>query len=268
MLQLTNLSTGHGHRCTGHGLSGRLRRATLAALLGVNGCGKSTLLRTVAGLLPPFPQPEGPAGEVPIRLYGRPLTDFAPRDLARTVSIVLTERPVAEGLTVRDVVETGRIPYSTLLSRFSAEDVRFVERALERTGTTHLAHRPLRSLSDGERQRVFVAKALAQDTPVILLDEPSAFLDFPSKIELFRLLRRLAHEEGKAILMSTHDVEPALQLADQLWLLRPDALHCGSAGELAEAGLIGRFFDKDGLRFDAAQRRFVYAATEAADEAH
>ena len=258
MLQLSHLSTGHGHHCTGHGLSGRLPAGTLAALLGVNGCGKSTLLRTVAGLLPPFPRPEGAYGDVPIRLCGRPLQAYAPRELARTVSIVLTERPTAEGLSVRDVVETGRIPYSSLLSRLSADDERLTRRALELTETAHLAHRAVQSLSDGERQRVFVAKALAQDTPVILLDEPSAFLDFPSKIELFRLLRRLAHEERKAILMSTHDVEPALQLADRLWLLRPDELCCGTPESLAASGQIGRFFDQSGLRFDAAARRFVY----------
>ena len=258
MLQLTHLSTGHGRRCTGQGLSGRLPASTLAALLGVNGCGKSTLLRTLSGLLPPFPRGGEATDEAPVRLCGRPLADYAPRELARTVSIVLTERPLAEGLTVEDVVQTGRIPYSRLLSQRSAEDGRHVRRALELTGTAHLAHRALTSLSDGERQRVFVAKALAQDTPVILLDEPSAFLDFPSKIQLFRLLRRLAHEEGKAILMSTHDVEPALQLADQLWLLSRDELCCGTPEALAGAGEIGRFFDRSGLRFDAGQRRFVY----------
>lgn len=258
MLQLTHLSTGHGRRCTGQGLSGRLPASTLAALLGVNGCGKSTLLRTLAGLLPPFPRGGEATDEAPVRLCGRPLADYAPRELARTVSIVLTERPLAEGLTVEDVVQMGRIPYSRLLSQRSAEDGRHVRRALELTGTAHLARRALTSLSDGERQRVFVAKALAQDTPVILLDEPSAFLDFPSKIQLFRLLRRLAHEEGKAILMSTHDVEPALQLADQLWLLSRDELCCGTPEALAGAGEIGRFFDQSGLRFDAGQRRFVY----------
>ena len=258
MLQLTHLSTGHGRRCTGQGLSGRLPASTLAALLGVNGCGKSTLLRTLSGLLPPFPRGGEATDEAPVRLCGRPLADYAPRELARTVSIVLTERPLAEGLTVEDVVQMGRIPYSRLLSHRSAEDERQVRRALELTSTVHLARRALTSLSDGERQRVFVAKALAQDTPVILLDEPSAFLDFPSKIQLFRLLRRLAHEEGKAILMSTHDVEPALQLADQLWLLSRDELCCGTPEDLAAAGEIGRFFDRSGLRFDAGQRRFVY----------
>ena len=258
MLQLTNLSTGHGRRCTGQGLSGRLPASTLAALLGVNGCGKSTLLRTLSGLLPPFPRGGEATDEAPVRLCGRPLADYAPRELARTVSIVLTERPLAEGLTVEDVVQMGRIPYSRLLSQRSAEDGWHVRRALELTGTAHLARRALTSLSDGERQRVFVAKALAQDTPVILLDEPSAFLDFPSKIQLFRLLRRLAHEEGKAILMSTHDVEPALQLADQLWLLSRDELCCGTPEALARAGQIGRFFDRSGLRFDGGQRRFVF----------
>ena len=258
MLQLTHLSTGHGRRCTGQGLSGRLPASTLAALLGVNGCGKSTLLRTLSGLLPPFPRGGEATDEAPVRLCGRPLADYAPRELARTVSIVLTERPLAEGLTVEDVVQMGRIPYSRLLSQRSAEDERQVRRALELTGTAHLARRALTSLSDGERQRVFVAKALAQDTPVILLDEPSAFLDFPSKIQLFRLLRRLAHEEGKAILMSTHDVEPALQLADQLWRLSRDELCCGTPEALAGAGEIGRFFDRSGLRFDGRQRRFVY----------
>lgn len=264
MLTLNNLCTGYGRKIIGRGLCARLERGTLTAMLGDNGAGKSTLLRTLAGFIPPIKQ--NGASEPAVRWDGRDISAFAPAELARTLSVVLTCRPEADALTAREVVETGRIPYRSafgvylLRGEAAREDVRMVSRAMELTRITRFAHRPISTLSDGERQRVFIAKALAQSTPAILLDEPTAFLDFPSKVELLRLLRHLAHSEGKTILLSTHDVETALHFADNLWLLRPDGITTGTPAELAEKGEVNAFFAPHGIRFDAAAGRMVYDA--------
>lgn len=251
MLRLDHLSTSYGHTIIGHDLCATLPPGTLTALLGPNGSGKSTLLRTLAGLQPPL------TGEA--TWQGSPLSGLSPRGLARTLSIVLTTHPEADALTAGEVVEMGRIPYAHGLTGYDAGGRRHVERALQLTGTDSLRHRPVSRLSDGERQRVFLAKSLAQATPLILLDEPTAFLDFPTKAATFRLLARLAGEEGKTILVSTHDVELALQFARRLWLLRPGGITEGTPRELAANGEIGRFF-QDGARFDPLTMRFHFRA--------
>ncbi|MGM9688677.1 MAG: ABC transporter ATP-binding protein [Alloprevotella sp.] len=267
MLTLHDLHIGYRRHTVCRHLTASLPPGRLVALLGTNGCGKSTLLRTLAGLLPPLAADQLPEGakeaeageeDAALRLDGKPLSQFNARQLARRVSVVLTFKPEAEALTAGEVVEMGRIPHAGWLTGLTIDDRQQVERALRLTDTLRLAHRQLNSLSDGERQRVFIAKALAQDAPVILLDEPTAFLDFPSKIAMLHLLRRLAHQENKAILLSTHDVEPALQLADTLWLLRPDGILTGSPQALAAQGDIAAYFEPQGMHFDAAQMRFSY----------
>ena len=248
-LQLRQLTTGYGTHPVGKGLSADLAGGSLCALLAANGAGKSTLLRTLAGFLAPL------GGS--IRCMDKDLLALSPSQLSRMVSVVLTTRPQAEALTVQDVVEMGRIPYSTLWHGLSQKDRDRVAQAMQQTSVVTLAHRMVSTLSDGERQRVFVAKSLAQDTPIILLDEPTAFLDFPSKVGAFRMLSELAHEKRKAILVSTHDVELALHFADELWLLRPDGITTGTPSQLAEDGSIGRFFQADGISFDSCHMRFV-----------
>lgn len=250
MLEFQSLHTGYGQKVVGRSLCGTLRRGTLTALLGSNGAGKSTLLRTLAGLQPAL------SGQV--RWSEREIKEYAPRELARMLSVVLTFRPEAEALTAEEVVEMGRIPYGNAWGGRNEADAEQVNRALALTETEAFRHRPISTLSDGERQRIFIAKALAQDTPAILLDEPTAFLDFPSKVSLLRLLVRLSHEEGKTILFSTHDVELALQFADQLWLLNPDAVVAGTPNALAANGTLKSFFAKDDLQFDAETMRFTY----------
>lgn len=259
MLSFHYLSIGYGRHAVCRHLTARLSAGKLVALLGTNGCGKSTLLRTLAGFQPPVTEAEG-GGETSLLLEGKPLASYSARELARLVSVVLTFRPEAEALTVADVVEMGRIPYAGLWYGTTDNDRQQVGRAMQLAGVEAFARRPLKSLSDGERQRVFIAKALAQATPLILLDEPTAFLDFPSKIQMLRLLRRLAHEEGKTILLSTHDVEPALHLADELWLLSPTGLQCGTPDELSANGSLGRYFSREGLTFDPEHLRFRYEA--------
>ena len=249
VLQIQHLTTGYGNHPIGHGLNATLEAGTLCALLAPNGEGKSTLLRTLAGFIPPL------AGQV--RWMEKDMADITPSRLAQTVSVVLTQRRQADALTVREVVEMGRIPYASYWHRSTDKDRRLVERAMTLTSIRPLQHRMVDTLSDGERQRVFIAKSLAQDTPVILLDEPTAFLDFPSKVRMLRLLGRLAHEEGKAVLLSTHDVELALHMADTLWLLHTDGITAGSPQELAGRGLISHFFESEDIAFDVPTLRFI-----------
>ena len=216
------LTTGycHGSRqsIVGRGLEGSLPRGTLTVLLGTNGAGKSTLLRTLAGLQPPL------AGD--IFWEGNSLASLTPEERAKRLSIVLTVRPETGNLTVREVVALGRLPHRQGLwgSRNAAADAEAVERAMRLTTTSAWSERPVSRLSDGERQRVFIAKALAQETPLILLDEPTAFLDYPSRVQFFNLLKRLTNEMGKTILLSSHDVELAAAHADRILLLSKESL--------------------------------------------
>lgn len=237
------LTTGycHGSRqsIVGRGLEGSLPRGTLTVLLGTNGAGKSTLLRTLAGLQPPL------AGD--IFWEGNSLASLTPEERAKRLSIVLTVRPETGNLTVREVVALGRLPHRQGLwgSRNAATDAEAVERAMRLTTTSAWSERPVSRLSDGERQRVFIAKALAQETPLILLDEPTAFLDYPSRVQFFNLLKRLTNEMGKTVLLSSHDVELAAAHADRILLLSKESL-CLAPTEAKERNhAIRDFFQLD-----------------------
>ena len=236
MLQLDNVSIGYGGRVIARDLTAVLPTATLTALVGRNGTGKSTLLRTLAGLLPPL------GGSV------------TPRPTARDVAIVLTT-PVGVGaLTVADVVALGRIPHMGLTGRLRDADYAAIDYALQLCAIEHLRHRRIGEISDGERQRAMIARAIAQDTPLILLDEPTAFLDFPAKVSTLQLLKELC-ASGKTILLSTHDLELVFQLADRLWLLDDGRLTEGTPRELADNGSLaalaaGLVFDPHNLRFN------------------
>ena len=237
------LTTGycHGSRqsIVGRGLEGSLPRGTLTVLLGTNGAGKSTLLRKLAGLQPPL------AGD--IFWEGNSLASLTPEERAKRLSIVLTVRPETGNLTVREVVALGRLPHRQGLwgSRNAAADAEAVERAMRLTTTSAWSERPVSRLSDGERQRVFIAKALAQETPLILLDEPTAFLDYPSRVQFFNLLKRLTNEMGKTVLLSSHDVELAAAHADRILLLSKESL-CLAPTEAKERNhAIRDFFQLD-----------------------
>ena len=190
------------------GLSATLERGKLTCLLGRNGTGKSTLLRTLAGLQPPLnPQ---------LSTLNCQLSTVNSQP---SVALVLTERPDLRNLTAEEVVSLGRTPHTNFWGTLRADDHRIVAEALQLVGIEVLANRPFETLSDGEQQKVMIAKALAQQTPMIFLDEPTAFLDFISRRELFTLLKRLAHDHGKAILLTTHDLALAEEFADTTWLL-------------------------------------------------
>lgn len=261
-IELKNLSIGYpdktlGRKYIARNLQASLSEGQLTCLLGANGAGKSTLLRTLSGFLPPL--------EGEILLQGKPLATYSIAERARTIGVVLTERPELHHLAVKELAAMGRSPYTGFWGRLSKDDEAIVNEALCMVGMREMATRMVDTLSDGERQKVMIAKALAQQTPVIFLDEPTAFLDYPSKVETMLLLRRLAHETGKVIFLSTHDVELALQTADTLWLMRrvregdsstEKSLTIGSPRELADGGELGRFFTGKDFTFDKDDMRF------------
>ena len=218
-----------GHRVV-EDISLSLPCGRLVCLLGPNGAGKSTLLRTLCGFQPPI------AGTVTIS--GSDITTMSAAEVARLVSVVLTDRPLTPLLTAAEMVGMGRAPYTGFWGRLSDDDRRLVSEAMQTVGIAPLATRRMGRLSDGERQKVMIAKALAQHTPVIVLDEPTAFLDYPSKVAVMKTLARLAHDEGKTILMSTHDLELAAQLGDELMEIENKHIRKITADEVSR--IIGR----------------------------
>ena len=201
-----------------------LRSGQLACLIGENGIGKSTLLKTLTGFLPKL--------KGSLLLGNRDIESFSQRELARQVSIVLTQKPDVQNLTIEEIIGLGRSPYTGFFGRLRAEDCKVVDDAIATMGIEKLRGRMIQTLSDGERQKVMIAKALAQETSIILLDEPTAFLDFPSKAETFQSLQRMAHERDKLILLSTHDLELAVRFADSLLEVKSGRLQAVSATEV------------------------------------
>ena len=235
-------STKTGQHVVASALTAALRKGELTCLLGPNGIGKSTLLRTLSAFQPKL------GGSVSIN--GREISEYSDKELSRLIGVVLTEKPDVQQMTVRELVELGRSPYTGFWGTLDDDDRQVVSHSLRLVGIERLAPRLVHTLSDGERQKVMIAKALAQQTPVIYLDEPTAFLDFPSKVEMMQLLARLAREEQKTIFLSTHDVELALQLADQLWLMQPGGLSVGTPSELAQRGVLSAFIERPGISFN------------------
>ena len=231
-------------------INATIESGQLTCLLGHNGVGKSTLLKTLTAFLPKL------SGQIVID--GKDIESYTEKQLARKIGVVLTERTSVQDMTVADLVALGRSPYTGFWGRLDDEDKEMVVRAMRLAGIENLSHRCVDTLSDGERQRAMIAKALAQDTPLICLDEPTSFLDFQSKVEMLRLLRRLSNDNGKTIFLSTHDVELALQMADSLWLMEQDhKLNIGTPRQLADNGSLSRFFDNDFISFDPATLRLV-----------
>ena len=244
-IQLKNLSIGyqtrHGVKTVAENISGSILSGQLTCLLGPNGVGKSTLLRTLSAFQPKI--------DGSILIEGKEIATFSDKELSRLIGVVLTEKPDVRNMTVRELVCLGRSPYTGFWGMMSKDDQRIVDESIQLVGIESLRQRLVQSLSDGERQKVMIAKALAQQTPIIYLDEPTAFLDYPSKVELLQLLRRLSREAEKTVFLSTHDVELALQLADVLWLMT-GSIAIGSPWELAASGDLGRFISGKDISFD------------------
>lgn len=249
-LILKDASVGYGSRkkttCVVSEMNATISGGELVALIGRNGAGKSTLLRTLAAYQPPL------SGRV--EFTGTDIGDMSQQDIARQISVVLTTVPAAS-LTVEELVSLGRTPYTNFLGRLRKEDKDAVENAMELMGVISFAKRRIEELSDGERQKCMIAKALAQETPVMLLDEPTAYLDYPSKVNLFGILKRLVKENKKAVIVSTHDLDLALRLADKVWLVEGKRLYCGTVSELASQGVIQSFIDSENIHYDAITNR-------------
>ena len=253
VLELRDLYIGYSddanRRIVAQTLNAALPRGVLTCLIGANGVGKSTLMRTMAAFQPPL------KGEVYVD--GKSIGEYSPKELSERIGVVLTEKTSLADLTVEEVVGLGRVPYTNFWGSLTKHDQEVVDEAIALVGLETLRHRKIHQVSDGERQKTMIAKALAQQTPLIFLDEPTAFLDYPSKIAMMQLLRRLSREQGKLIVLSTHDLEIAFQTADRLWLLQQSGLQTGTLDELSDSGAISAFLDSDELYYDVRERRIV-----------
>jgi len=246
-IKVADLET--GYKTTGRtivitsGVTASLYSGELTCLLGPNGAGKSTLLKTLTAFLPPI------KGKIIIEQ--KSLSEYSDAELSKVIGVVLTEKLSLTNMSVEELVGLGRSPYTGFWGHMNDNDRRVVEESISLVGIENLAGRMIQTLSDGERQKVMIAKALAQETPVIFLDEPTAFLDYPSKVEIMQLLQRLAREKNKTVFLSTHDLELALQIADKVWLL--DKFHgvtIGTPEDLALDGEMSRYFHREGVVFD------------------
>ena len=246
-IHIENLSIGYPGKSdvkvVADGICAGINSGELTCLLGANGVGKSTLLRTLSAFQPNL------GGE--IRIQGKEIESYTDKQLSRVISVVLTEKCDIRNMSVTELIGLGRSPYTGFWGTLTKEDRQVVERAVALVGIPHLAHRMVHTLSDGERQKVMIAKALAQETPVIYLDEPTAFLDFPSKVEMMQLLHHLSRQTDKTIFLSTHDLELALQIADKIWLMdKANGVTIGTPEDLALNGSLSSFFARKGIVFD------------------
>ncbi|RDH48961.1 ABC transporter ATP-binding protein [Fischerella thermalis] len=254
ILHTSNLTIGYKRsrratRIVASDISASLNTGELVCLLGANGVGKSTLLRTLAGIQPPI------KGKV--QLQGKDIYKLAPQELAKRLSLILTEKVEVGILSAYALVAMGRYPYTDWWGKLTSKDEKIVKWAIESVGATDLAKRNVSELSDGERQKIMIARALAQEPVLMLLDEPTAFLDLPRRVEIMQLLRCLARETNQAILLSTHDLDLALRLADKVWLLTEGGfLHIGAPEDLVLTGVFTEAFQSEGVEFDVYTGEF------------
>lgn len=246
-IELRNLSIGYyvkgEQRCVADNINATIESSRLTCLIGANGVGKSTLLRTLSAFQPKL------GGHIYIK--GKEIEDYDTVQLSRHIGVVLTGKPDVTNLTVQELVGLGRTPYTGFFGTLRPEDKEVVDESMRMTGISHLRERMIGTLSDGERQKMMIAKALAQETPVIFLDEPTAFLDYPSKVEMMQLLHRLSRKMGKTIFLSTHDIELTLQVADTIWLMNSGgSISIGTPEELAQDGSLSSFLDGPGIFFE------------------
>lgn len=230
------------------GVEVRAEKGSFICILGRNGAGKSTLMRTIAGLQPAL------AGNA--SLDGEDIAAMRAATRARRISVVLTEREFSPALRVEDVVALGRQPYTSWQGRLSADDTRIANEGLVRMQVEDFRGRYFDDLSDGERQRVMIARAIAQTARIMILDEITAFLDLPGRVEVMALLRRHARETGTVVLLSSHDLDLSLQLADQVWLVHEGTLTVGTTDDLVDQGAIAAAFDNEDVAFSADEQRF------------
>ncbi len=245
-IELVDLSIGYKDsksvKVVAKHLNASIYAGELTCILGANGVGKSTLLRTLTL------HQKKLGGN--ILFNGNSIDQYSQKDLATLVSVVLTEKIDIKNMTVHNLVSLGRAPYTNFWGAISEQDQSIINESIRLVKIENLANRFINTLSDGERQKAMIAKALAQQTPVILLDEPTAFLDFPSKVEMMQLLHSLSRKTGKTIFLSTHDLDLALQIADKIWLMdEQKSIKTGVPEDLSLNGILSDFFERKGICF-------------------
>lgn len=246
-IRVENLVTGYSDKhkriSITNGINSSLYSGELTCLLGPNGAGKSTLLKTLSGFLPPL------SGNVIIE--GKNLSEYKDSELAKVIGVVLTEKISLNNMSVYELVGMGRSPYTGFWGRLDEHDKEIIDESISLVKIDDLKDRMVQTLSDGERQKVMIAKALAQETPIIFLDEPTAFLDYPSKVEIMQLLQNLSRLKQKTVFLSTHDLELALQIADKIWLIdKKQGVRIGTPEDLSAQGYMGKYFEREGVVFD------------------
>lgn len=254
MLEIRSLLIGYGKAGKSRPLlpplNARAAKGELVAVIGRNGIGKSTLLRTVVGLLAPL------GGSVIID--GKNLHDYNRTELALKAGYISTEQVRIDSMKVAELVELGRYPHTSWNGRLTEEDMVAIDFAVKKTGLTQLAGRFVNELSDGERQKAMIARVIAQDTGVIIMDEPTAFLDIISKFSIIQLLRSLADEKGSCVLFSTHDLQMALNECDRLWIIGDDSFYDGAPEDLVLAEIPNRLFHDNNIVFSHSGESFGY----------
>lgn len=246
-LQTQDLTIGYASKVVQEKLSLSLERGALVCLLGTNGCGKSTLLRTLSYLQKPL------SGE--IFFEGTPLSKMTAEERSTLFSLVLTDSVEVENMSVYNLVAMGRFPYTSWSGKLKQEDRLIVEKVISQVNLVDKKYQFINQLSDGERQRAVIAKALAQETPLVILDEPTAHLDLPSRIEVMMLLKRLAHEMGKCFILSSHELDLSMQLADVIWLM-DKGVYVGIPEDLMLSGIFTRVFGSKSYGFDEYDGHF------------
>jgi len=253
ILNTSNLNIGYkskkGVTTIAKDLNLNLDSGKLITLIGANGIGKSTLLRTITGIQKPL------SGNV--YLNEKNILDYKPLELAQNLSLVLTEKLPSSNLSVFELVALGRQPYTNWVDSLSKEDIEKVQEALRLTQIEHLASKKHFEISDGQLQKVLIARALAQDTPLIILDEPTTHLDLLHKVSLFKLLKNLTHETQKCILFSTHDIDLAIQLSDEMIIMTPENIVQDQPCNLISNGSFNNLFKDEHIIFDAEKGKFI-----------
>lgn len=251
VLKTHNLSIGYQGRkdlTLLQNLSLGLSRGSLTGIIGINGAGKSTLLRTLAGVQP--------ALEGSIHIAGKPLEQLKPTQRAERISVVFTDPPASGNLSVYELVALGRYPHTNWLGQLSHTDEQIIQDSIVKMDLRALAEQPCYTLSDGQLQRALIARALAQDTPLMLLDEPTSHLDLYHKVNIFKGLKDIAHNSGKALVLTTHEIDLAIQLCDFILVLHKGKPQFGTPCKLIQQGAFEELFPKDTLQFNADFGRF------------
>lgn len=253
ILQTQNLVIGYTSKATtktvASGVSIQLEQGKLIGLVGANGIGKSTLLRTITGIQKPL------SGTV--LLNEKSIQTYEPLALAQQISVVLTEKLPPSNLTVYELIALGRQPYTNWLGKLSNEDKIQIEKAIELTEIHHLVHQKHYEISDGQLQKVLIARALAQDTPLIVLDEPTTHLDLLHKVSLFKLLKKLTDETQKCILFSSHDIDLAIQLSDEMIVMNGQTVIQEQPCNLISKGIFNHLFENEFIFFDSNKGKFI-----------